>query len=250
MPTPKSNRIQTARHNIEFAVDLTQRRKWFAEGEGESGGDATKTDSTSAAAETITEAKFTQVDMDKIAGNRAKEAAANAVKKLLKDLGIENPDDPKALETVKGKLTAAQEAENAKKSAEDKLQEQLTALQKERDDALATANQIKTERLAEMRDNGIKEALRDPKVHCRDAAKVFKLLKADHAAELEAAMKADGTLDAEKVKALVDLGKKENPEYFTGNGPGIPSNAAGRASDIGREARQYASASNQDRIRG
>lgn len=189
----------------------------------ENAADTTQTASTP---DPKTEAKFTQADMDKIAGNRAKEAAAAAVKKLLKDLGIENPDDPKALETVKGKLTAAQEAEKAAMTKEQLLQQERDAALKERDEAKNAHESERTAWLAKERESLVKDALRAPKAHCTDPVKVLKLLKIDHPEMFETVMK-DGKPDETAIKALVDLGKKENPKEFTGGGPSIPSNQNG-----------------------
>lgn len=236
MPTPKTNRITIARRShLEYHVNLAKRRNWYADEAGGEGGETT--DATKTADATKTDAKMSDDELqkfkDKIAGNLRKEAKASVFKDILTQLGAD-PNDEKAVENIKARLAKVQEMEDAQKSTETKLQERLTALEKERDEAKADAEKVKTTALAKERDDAVKEALREPKLHCKDVAKVFKLLRADHQGELDALMKADGTLDTDKVKVLVELGKKENPEYFTGGGPGIPSNMGqgARASEL------------------
>lgn len=226
MLTPNTSQIKTVRRNLPFSINLTQRRMWFAD-EGEGDGEGAKPESKpDAKPDPKMSDEELQKFKDKIAGNLRKEAKASVYKDLLTQLGAD-PNDEKAVDSLKARLAKVQEMEDAQKSAEQKLQEQLAKLEKERDEAKAERENTLTAWLAEKRDNGVKEALRDPKLHCKDPAKVFKLLKADHEAELKALLKDDGSMDADKLKALVDLGKKENPEYFTGGGPGIPSTTPG-----------------------
>jgi hypothetical protein len=174
--------------------------------------------------------KFTQAEMDAVAGNTRKEAAAAARKALLKELGID-PEDAKAVDTIKGKLTAAQQAEDAKKSVEEKNLEKIALLEKERDEAKSLAEKAQLERQIDKRNDAIKEAFSDPKLHCKQPVKLLKLVTLDHPEKVEAVMK-DGKLDEAAMKALIELGKKENPEYFTGGTPGSVSNSGGRPAPV------------------
>lgn len=227
------NSIKTARKPIAFSIDLNKRRNWYADETTDTTTETTK-DTTATKTDAKAETKFTQEDMDRVAGNRAKEAAAAAVKKLLKDLGVD-PEDAKALDTVKGKLTAAEAAEKAAMTKEQLLQQERDAALKERDEMKSLADKERLERQIDRRDTTVKAALSDPKLHCKSPDKVFKLLKADHQSELDALLKDDGTVDEAKLKTFVDLGKKENAEYFTGGNPGIPSNQGGRPAAAGNE---------------
>lgn len=235
----------TRRQNAEFAINLKQRRVWYSpEGEPPA---APPAPLPAPATPPPSAEDDIQKRMDALAGNVRKEATIAARKALLKELGLD-PDDPKAVETVKGKLTEAEKAADAKKSAEEKALEKIAALEQERDAAKADREKIIVERQLEQRDNTIKAALAE--LHCKNPQKVLVLVSADHKADVEAVLKDDGTVDAAKLKTLVDLGKKENPEFFTGGSPGSPSNSGGRAAPVDGDAQKRASATNQSYIRG
>jgi alanyl-tRNA synthetase len=172
------------------------------------------------------EAKFSQADMDAVAGRRAKEAAASARKALLEELGITNADDPKAVDTVRATLTEAQQAKEAKKTAEDKALERIAALEKERDDAKAAAETANATRIAD-RVNGTLEAVaRTAKVqHPED---VVKYIRENLADELAKAVGDDGKFADKAAEKLVELVKKARPNWFAVTGQGSPSNRDGR----------------------
>jgi hypothetical protein len=80
--------------------------------------------------------KFSQSDLDRIVGDRAKRAAETATTKLLQDLGYEKPEDLKAA------VEAQRKAEEEKKSELEKLQdaqrkaeEKAAQSERERDEA-------------------------------------------------------------------------------------------------------------------
>lgn len=84
---------------------------------------------------------FTQADVDRIVGERAKRAEESAIGALLKDLGFEKPDDLKAL------VADAKKRSDAEKSELDKANEHIATLakakeaaDKERADAIERAN--------------------------------------------------------------------------------------------------------------
>ena len=182
-----------------------------------------------------TEPKITpelQKKMDAVAANVRKEATATATaaarKALMEELGL-NPDDPKAVDTVKARLTAAQQAEDAKKSAETLALEKIAQLEKERDEAKAARTALELKSRLKDRDDEVKTAL--SAARCTNPVKVLGLLGVFQTAELAATLKEDGTLDKTKLTALVEAAKKEHKEYFVGGGPGIPPTApGGRAS--------------------
>jgi hypothetical protein len=80
--------------------------------------------------------KFSQADLDRIVGDRAKRAGEAAIAKLLQDLGVEKPEE------LKARIEAQRKAEDEKKSELEKLQdaqrkaeEKAAQSEKERDEA-------------------------------------------------------------------------------------------------------------------
>lgn len=168
--------------------------------------------------------KFTQADVDRVAGETRKQAKQAAVNDLLKELGFEKADDLKTL--VK---TAKDQAE-AQKTEAQKAIEAKAALEKERDEAKAALTarnaEIEVEKRAALRDSAITKALTSANAK---AEKVLKLLKVDQPDALAATLKEDGTVDEAKVKALIETARKAYPEDFGRGGVGSPSNNGGRA---------------------
>lgn len=76
---------------------------------------------------------FTQADVDRIVGERAKRAEASAVGELLKGLGVEKADDLKAL------VDAARKSESDKLSETEKAQKRIEGLEKAIETAKAEA---------------------------------------------------------------------------------------------------------------
>ncbi len=234
MKSVYTGRTQIARRQgSTFTVNLSRRRTWYAD---EAAADTTATTASTgtqaqATTDAATDAKFTQGDVDKIAGNRAKEAAATARKKLLEELGIENPDDPKALESVKGKLTAAAEAEQAKLTAEQKLTKQIADLEKERDEAKATAESANAKRLADRVDSQIKDlATAAGALHPADVIDYLRTKQTDKVAAL---LKADESFDDKAAGELIAEVKKARENWFqTARGAGSPSMSGGATPGI------------------
>lgn len=200
------------------------------------------TEETTQTTETTTPAKkpdlkFSQEDMNAQIGNTRKEATATANRKMLEAFGVD-PNDPKAVDTVKAFIAAAKQAEDAKKSAEDKAKERIEALEKERDAVKAEKEALELKSRLKDRDDEVKSAL--TAARCTNPSKVMALISVMQADDLKATLKDDGTLDKAKVTALVDAAKKEHKEYFVGGGPGIPATAPGGRATTDTRAAQDA----------
>jgi len=165
------------------------------------------------------EAKFTQADLDRIAGDTRKSAKQAAINDLLKELGFEKADDLKALvaDAKKRKddeLSEAQKAQAAKEKAE-----------KDALDWKAKAEALEQQRLLDRRDGAIESALREAKASKPD--KVLALLKQYQADDVAAVLGDTGEVDKTRLSALLTTAKKEHAEYFQ-QGVGSGSHAGGK----------------------
>lgn len=197
------------------AIDLRQRRAWYAEGEGEG---STETDTTQDKGGQHAGATFTQADVDRIVGERAKRAKDAAVADLLKELGLDSAD------ALKAKVKAAADQEAAQLSELEKAQKRIADLEKKAQEAETKAAEATRLALEKERDSAIREALKEAK----NPAKVLTLLLASHKADVAGVMAEDGTLDAKKIGDLVTKAKKEYPEDFQSSNPGSQSHSGGR----------------------
>lgn len=201
---------------------------------------------TTTQADSKTETKFTQADIDKIAGNRAKEAAASARKALLKELGFD-PEDAKAVDTLKGNLTAFKQAEDAKKTAEDKALERIAALEKERDEAKEAAVKLQTARRTD-RLNGQLERLASA-AKAQVPSDVVEYLNKHHADDVTKLLSDDDTFDEKAAAALMEAVKKARAHWFGITGMGTMSLREGRTIDVGKQDQQRGVISTQRAIR-
>lgn len=167
------------------------------------------------------EPTFTQKDMDAVAGRTRKEAADAARKALLKELGIADVEDPKAVDTVKTKLTAAQQAEEAQKTEAQKLQDRITALEKERDTAAQKAAEALSKAVAERVNSRIESLAKDSRV--QTPGDVVDYLEKHHTDELKSAATEDGKPDEKRIAELIEMVKKARPHWFAPGTPGSPS---------------------------
>lgn len=221
----------------------------YAHFEGETAQPATHPDKTATPAGTNggTEGDkkvFTQEDVEFHAKERAKTAAQSERKKVLAELGIEDPDTDKALLAEARKRKADELSETEKANAE---------LAKEKAKREAAETELKTfqekveaEKRAATRDSAITKALTTANAK---AEKVLKLLKVDQADALAAVLKEDGSVDESKVKALVETARKAYPEDFRVGGIGSPSNGDGRVPEPGSKERQNAAQWTANRLR-
>lgn len=169
----------------------------------------------------VSEAKFTQADVDRIISERIKRAEEAATKKALDKLGVENFDS--AAEALK----KAKEREEAELTEREKLQKQIDDLTNKNKAHTEQILFMQRERLTGARDAAIKSALTTARVTNVD--RVFTLLSAERKAELEAVMSETGEIDKKAVEKLTATAQKEYAEYFRSGSPGSPSNAGGTA---------------------
>lgn len=221
--------LKTARRiDSEHNVNLANRRNWYAEAEATDTTQTTDTKTeTKTKADDAEKPTILQSHMDKVMGNTRKEATDAAIKKMVADLGYD-PNDPKAIETIKGMLNVAKQAEDAKKSAETLAQEKITQLEKERDAAKAEREAFTQERLLEKRDNGIVKAFQAAKAN--NADDLLILMNAKKPELVKAVLKDDGTVDEAAMTKLVTAAKTDYKSSFVGTGYGSPSNAGAKAS--------------------
>lgn len=215
-------RVRTTRRmDADAGVNLSKRRRWYAdeppeeaptpdtppETQGEDGADKP----------IMTTAQL----KDRL--ERAKRAEREA---LLKDLGIEDPEADKEL------LASARKRREDEKTEAQKAEAARLKAEKERDDAKAEFAAYKAEQDAKARsstrDTAINAALTEQNAK---ADKVLKLLKADHLDMVDAVLKDDGSVDKDKLNALIKKAREVFPEDFKPRGVGSPSNAGGRPVD-------------------
>lgn len=162
---------------------------------------------------------FTQADVDRFVGDRAKRAKESAVSGLLDTLGLDSVD------SLKSVIEDANKRKEAEMSETEKLQTQLDAMRQSIVEKDAQLLQEKQTRLSEKSDNGLLQLL--GKAHnANNALVLIKATKADEVAEL---VDAAGNFDTEKATALVTSYATDNSELFTSTSPGSLSNHGGRA---------------------
>lgn len=167
-------------------------------------------------------------------GNARKKAKDAARKELLKELGIEDAEDPKALETVKGKLTIAQQAETAKAAADEaaktelqKAQDAIATAHKERDEAKQHAAEVEAKRIADKL-NGRLESLASQE-RAIDPADVVVWLRNNKAADVAALMDDKESVNEVEAKKLLAEVRKAKAHWFKGaQGAGSPSMSGGQ----------------------
>jgi len=151
--------------------------------------------------------KFTQEDLDRIAGESRKAGREVAEKELLKELGVENR------EAIAATLKAAKDAEDSQKTELQKAQDELVKARESAEVAQAEArnSRISTALALKIRDEGINPERAAAAMRLVDSSKLE--VKGDEIVGLEDA-----------VKEL----KTQSPEWF---GPAFsPPNASGPGS--------------------
>lgn len=215
------NTVRTVRTSRPGAINLRQRRTWYAETATDAGTTDTqpaKEGEQQPAAKPADSVTFTQADIDRIVGERVKRAEEATTKKLTETLGVENID------AIREILEAHKTAEEAKKSEADKLNDQIKALTAKLTEAERRVGEAEKQRLADRRDNALRLALKGSS----KPDSVLTLIKAEYAADIEKVLGEDGAISETQVKALVAKAEKEWPGMFTTNVPGTTSHAGGR----------------------
>lgn len=206
--------------NSVAGISLLKRRAWY---EGDPAPDPAPNPAPSPASGTGGSdmgKTFTQDDLNRIVGERAARAKEAAIADLLKELGMDNAD------TLKAKVKAQADAEAAQLSELDKANKKAADLEAKLKEAQDSAAKATQERMEERRNTAILTALTAG--GSKKAQSVLNLLIAEHAADVQAAMGDDGTLDSKKVEALVTLAKKEYDGLFGTTNPGSQSHSGGK----------------------
>lgn len=225
-------RIRTA-HTANAGLSLRQRRTWYVDDPAPDDAPPPADDKGGKSKKPPTEAKFTQDDMDAVQGRTRKEAADNARKALLKELGFD-PEDAKVLEAVKGKLSVAEQAEKdraaaeeAKKTEAEKLQGEIETLKKERDAEKQQRLETEAKRIADKVDTRI-ETLAG-KAGAVDPSDVSRWLREHHNADVLALVGEGETIDDAKATALIEKVKAAKKHWFAqARGAGSPSLSGGQ----------------------
>lgn len=165
------------------------------------------------------EATFTQADMDRIAGERAKRAAEAAATKLLAKLGVDDVDTAAAL------LAEYRQRQAADMSEAEKAAAAIADARKEADTLKAALEAERAQRVADKRDNALAQALAS--AQAIDADDVVLWLQRNAQDAVSALVQSDGTIDPDGVTALVAKARSERPHFFRPGGPGSPSNKGG-----------------------
>lgn len=175
---------------------------------------------TPPAQQTGDETRFTQADVDKIVGERARRAAEAAVAKLVTDMGYDSVD------TLKKDSVEARKRRESEMSEVEKAQQEAEAARKERDALKLQVEQERQQRRIDRRDNAIEAAAQRARA---DAPRDVLLWAKEYARDLLDGMVADdGSVDEKAVEKIIAQCREARKGWFTGQAPGSPSNADGR----------------------
>lgn len=166
------------------------------------------------------ERTFTQADVDAIVGERAKRAAEAAVSKVLADIGYEKLDD------LKKDTAAAKAAKEAEMTALDKANAAIEAEKKRAADFEAQLTSERQSRLLDRRNGAITAAAQ--KARAEAPNDVVLWAESYHKDDLEKVLNEDGSVNEKAVTDLIEKCRGERKNWFTGSGPGSPSNRDGR----------------------
>ena len=180
---------------------------------------ATPTDTPPANGGTGEAKTFTQADLDKYASEARKSARSAAVSDLLKELGVEKPDDLKAL------VTKTREQEEAQKTEAQRALERAEKAEQRAKDAEERATQIEAQRVLDRRDS----AIRAKSSQAHDIAAVLEWANRPANAELlKKTVGDDGTVSEKAVDELIAAAQKNAAYLWKKGGVGSPSNSNGR----------------------
>jgi alanyl-tRNA synthetase len=176
---------------------------------------------------------------------RLSRARSAAISDFLKELGIEKPEDAKAV------VNEHKQLKDSQLTAQEKAE---AALQKEKeraDAAEARANQLAAQRRTDRIDGALRDGLIAASAH--NPRDVIALLRTDYADRVEKLVAVDGNGDVDEavLKKLIEDVSKAKPYMFKAKGgPGSPSNADGKTPDPNSKNLERASATNRRLIRG
>lgn len=166
------------------------------------------------------EQRFTQADVDKIVGERAKRAAEAAVNKLLADLGYDSPD------TLKKDTAEARKRREAEMSEVEKAQREVDEARKQAEAFKTQMEQERQQRITDRRNSAIEAAAQRARA---EAPRDVLLWAQEYARDtLAKTINEDGSINDKEVAALIDACREQRKGWFTGSAPGSPSNADGK----------------------
>ena len=176
---------------------------------------------------------------------RLRKAKASGQRDLLKALGFEDVSDPKKLgeaqKALQDLVSFAREQRKAKMSAEERFQEEVETYRKAADDAKQKLHEVQLQiRKREVQDALIHMAKSEGAQSPED---VYAWAVAFADSDVQKLMDSDGDeweLDGDSVKALVKRCKKERPDKFKPQHPGVPSNRGARPPAVGAKADEKA----------
>lgn len=241
-----TGRRTTRRRDAEYAVSLNRWRAWFDDADATPTETPSDSSTTAGGEEAGSKTEVPTWLPERL--RRAEEKAAKAEReKLLKQLGIEDPDADAALlqEARKRKQDEMSLAERAAKELE-KVQAERVKLE----EALASE---RSARLNDRREALLRTAAQ--KAGAVDVDDVLLWAKASSGEAYESLVKLDGdalTSDPKAADNLIEAARKAKPHYFKAAGPGTPSLANGTrpGTATNTAALERASLLNQRRIRG
>lgn len=227
-----------------FHINLSKRRCWYADDPPPASDDATPTDPPETPPAKTGDTgpgtpAFTQADVDRIVGERAKRAKETAVNELLKELGFEKADDLKMI------IDTERQRKEQEMSEVEKLQTKIQQLETQTQEAKAAQQQAEQAALATRRDSAIMTAL----VGVEKPQSVLTLLQTEHTDQVAAVLTDAGTVDDKAVTQLVEIAKQDYAGMFTkqNGGPGTGSHSGGKTPTgnkdrerIGRQSAQKA----------
>lgn len=181
--------------------------------------------------EGATEATFTQAELDRIVGERAKRASEAAISKLLQSLGVEN------VEQAQSTFEDAKKRREAEMSELEKAQAQIEAAQKQAKEALEAKQSLEQTIIANGRKQAFLKAVADG--GGSNADDLFILVNAKRANDFTAVFDEDTSPNEAKMKQFIKQVQNDFPTYFGTSGAGSPSNNNGVArssADFSEEA--------------
>ena len=167
---------------------------------------------------------------------RIEKAKRAGVRELLAALGFERLETPEALQTaqdeLRGLLEFARQQKAAQMSAEERLAEQLQALEKRvkaAEERAAAAERERDEMRAALQTRTRREAILRAATKARYPDDVVTWAEAQRPDLVGKLLKEDGTADDEVAKTIVAECAKARREWFGAPVLGVPSNHEGRA---------------------
>lgn len=165
------------------------------------------------------ERTFTQADVDRLLGERAKRAKDSAQSTFLETLGVDD------LESAKALLADAKKRQEAEMSEVEKALAQADKERKRADDLAAQLEATKQAQINQRRESAFKSALRNAGASNEDDLTI--LVHAKMGSELASAFNDDGSPIDNQLSALIKQVQSNYSTYFATAGAGNPSMAGG-----------------------